>query len=1031
MNWERYRSVMERDAIKIDDMATSDAYFFATHMPFSQLEVYQGGRTGVPPRLMDEEEVFRELICNPEDEHRLIIVRGDNGTGKSHLIRYLKARLEHSPATVYNPEREQLIFLRRLNNSVRGVFGQLLEQEVVRDPEVREKLRKFVASTGSKDEAAFQSDILYAYIAAVSSDRSGRTYRAKICEDIASYLSDSRVRERLLRAGGAIDRCSQIITAPSSQVLRSTAVFTEADFNDREIIRNVFRRGDPQAADFAATLSDDAGEITRLVGYLNRFTHEVVQRCADISSESTKSVFEQLRKDLKKQGKALTLFVEDFTGFTGIDSELITVLSTEHGGDYADLCRVTAVIGITNDYYDQFRDNFTDRVTHQVSVTDRSYGTDDFLIQLAGRYLNAICCAPAELQAWCREGAELAALPSGGFTPPCPWETVEVGGQEVPLYPFNRRALLALYRGLPVKSPRMFLRDVLRAQLKEYFDGKEYGGEWAFPLNPGHVPMARDQHSSAIDRLEYLPAGDRARLKAVFALWADGSANMARGSEGTVTFGGLDRRFLEDIGLAAFQGIGGDTGPDGPAPGPRAEPSVPQRKPPADGPARDYQRYSADIADWLSSGAELRYHPDYRKWLQNFLCGDNRQCGAIDWQDAGIPAYIAAERLSDAGVFYIEGQGGAGDAGRALVYMDRSPESRDALQALNKLRYAKGWEFEGSTYYQQRLITWLERNRAVILEKVAGAAVSQDGPPVLEWCLALQYLRAMILGREVDTSTPLKTVESLMVPFQKDDGMKRETREWGELVQFVHSRGDGFDSALALLRKASVTTVGTIQGAREDGEKRLYRTDELLDAAERLLARNWDIEEELPGQLPARHMLYNPASLLKDLYPRIRAVVDAERTQAGQVIQALTDYIGPLDRTGLIDALFEVRELFSVFNMYGILGSSELQARYEKPPEEIAERVLRQLDTLKRGAQAGGPAGLSIYSGNALNALSDFLRDLQHIARMAEREGGRARKETEGMGAPADLAQLSESARAGMEALCEQLDEMEVRHAAE
>ena len=79
----------------------------------------------------------------------------------------------------------------------------------------------------------------------------------------------------------------------------------------------------------------------------------------------------------------------------------------------------------------------------------------------------------------------------------------------------------------------------------------------------------------------------------------------------------------------------------------------------------------------------------------------------------------------------------------------------------------------------------------------------------------------------------------------------------------------------------------------------------------------------------------------------------------------------------------------------------------------------------------GGPAGLSIYSGNALNALSDFLRDLQHIARMAEREGGRARKETEGMSAPADLAQLSESARAGMEALCEQLDEMEVRHAAE
>ena len=31
---------------------------------------------------------------------------------------------------------------------------------------------------------------------------------------------------------------------------------------------------------------------------------------------------------------------------------------------------------------------------------------------------------------------------------------------------------MALYANLPVKTPRMFLRDVIKAQLKEYFDGK-------------------------------------------------------------------------------------------------------------------------------------------------------------------------------------------------------------------------------------------------------------------------------------------------------------------------------------------------------------------------------------------------------------------------------------------------------------------------------------------------------------------------------------------------------------------------------
>ena len=62
---------------------------------------------------------------------------------------------------------EEVVFLRRLNNSVRGAFSQLIEQKVIQDPDIEEKLRKFVDSSDSKDEAAFKNDILYAYVAAV------------------------------------------------------------------------------------------------------------------------------------------------------------------------------------------------------------------------------------------------------------------------------------------------------------------------------------------------------------------------------------------------------------------------------------------------------------------------------------------------------------------------------------------------------------------------------------------------------------------------------------------------------------------------------------------------------------------------------------------------------------------------------------------------------------------------------------------------------------------------------------------------
>lgn len=83
---------------------------------------------------------------------------------------------------------------------------------------------------------------------------------------------------------------------------------------------------------------------------------------------------------------------------------------------------------------------------------------------------------------------------------------------------------VALYEALATKSPRMFLKNVIRAQLKEYFDGKLYGDGWYFPMNPSNAQMANDPHSSAIDRLENISTDDKNRLKAVFAIWGDGSA---------------------------------------------------------------------------------------------------------------------------------------------------------------------------------------------------------------------------------------------------------------------------------------------------------------------------------------------------------------------------------------------------------------------------------------------------------------------------------------------------------------------------
>ena len=1038
MNWEKCREVMERDVIKTDDMATDNPYFMATHMPFKNLEVYEGGQTHKPPELMDEEQAFQTLICNPGNLHRMIIVRGNNGAGKSHLIRYWKMRLERSGADVYNPETEQLVFLLRRNNSVRGAFAQLLEQDVIRAPDIKEKLRKFVASSESRDEESFKTDIFYAYIAAVSNDRSGSVYKWPINRNIAQYLSDPRMMERFMKPGGPIERCYQMITAPNNQVLAESLVFTEEDFSDRKINNEIARSGNPDAQDFASTIHGDEAEIRKLVSYLNRFAREVVQRCADISSENAKAVFEHLRRDLKKQGKNLTLFIEDFTGFTGIDSELITVLSIEHGGDYADLCRVTSVIGITDGYYNQFKDNFKDRVTHQINVTERSFSANEFLIPLAARYLNAIYCAPEDIRNWYERGAVREDLPIGAFQPPCPWEDAPIDGHAVTLYPFNRQALLTLYHDLTTQTPRMFLKDVLQAQLKEYFDGKEYGAEWAFPLNPKSRPMSNGPHSSAIDALQNLSPEDRKRLKSLFAIWGDGSAKGVQNADGGITFGGLRKAFLDDIALSAFTEKGlGDIQPSRPVTVP--EPQPPQPAPvtlpnPSISPKTreelkteaERKRRKEDIEAWHSSSessATLQFSPDYREWLREFLMGNSRQPGAINWQDSGVPAYIVTQRLSNLDAFYIDGQGGGKSRERALIVMEKSAESRDALIALTERHYAKGWDFsDAPLFYQRRLITWLERNRKAILNKVYADYAQR--PPLAEWGLALQYLKALIYGKAVDVSSPLNAVKSLFAEVQRNPTEERLTPEWNDLIRFVEQEADAFEDSLRLLQKASNTKMGAVLGARN---VEVFRAEELLSATEKLIQCGWDIADELPERVE-NNALYRSVGTLKKLYQKITTVTDAEEQRVLEMKARLSAVMGELSKDQFVDAVNAAQTLFDEFLQNQIPGYRDLRAKYERAnPGETAKRMMNTLSVLDGATGKSAVQKLQAYSGNASKELHDFLKDMEEIEKAAETERVRAENGLQQTGQDPQLNALSTAAKEALAGLFNRLESMEAR----
>ena len=556
--------------------------------------------------------------------------------------------------------------------------------------------------------------------------------------------------------------------------------------------------------------------------------------------------------------------------------------------------------------------------------------------------------------------------------------------------------------------------------------------------------MANDPHSSSIDRLENISNNDKNRLKAVLAIWGDGSATGVKDAEGILWFGGLKQAFLVDIGLAAFSGIGEivdkttgqavspkvKSGPDVDDSNNREQkpvaPGLPKAKPPVDGATKNYLKFKADITAWFTKNETLKYDADYRGWLRTFVRGDSKQCGAINWQDIGVPAYIAEERLSDLGCYYIDDQSAPTNVDKAIIYMNRSAESRDALMALNELNYAKGWDFEGAAYYQQRLITWLERSKSQIIERVTATKRGEAPLPVLEWCLAIQYLKACILGQKIDTSSPYTTIKSLLKDFKKDDNIKRNTREWNDMIQFVLNRKADFESALTILKQASTTTMGAVHFAVDPNTKSCFRADELIAAVEKLIAADWDIETELPDSIPQKHLLYNPATLLKSLYPSVKKAMAADTEEAATVVGKLEGYIGDLTQENLIAAFSGIQNLFAVFAANGIIGSAELRVKYDKPPIDTANDILAHVKLINDASTASAVKQLAAYASNPLNVLYVYLRDIRDIAQKAEREEANAQKDIAMTGGFEDTDTLSASALASMDALYTRLENMEV-----
>ena len=465
-----------------DSITTSEGDFLATHVAIKKLKVLE--KFDIAPtggKSFSEEDIFKKYILNPEDRHQFIAIYGQSGTGKSHLIRWFAARYEQS-----KHKDEVLLFIRRSDNTLKGTIRQLLEKPEVQGISNKEIYERLVKASVSVEENKLKDLIYHNFIIEIDHDlddhdiQLGNVMKRKV----VAFLNNEIVHDFLLRKKGPIERMYSKIAEHSTVDRDTIAQFEIEDFLvSQDLYESIQRAGGDRKAERLALelLSDEKGATTakKIADYLNQFRNDVIQRCAGIEPGDFKQIFLDIRKELFRLDKKLTLFIEDVTSFTGVDTALLDALIEEHTGkrDGGSLCRISSVVGTTNNYLQHnFKDNHKDRITKYVYIPSDILD-EDGLYEFVARYVNTMSLNEDIISDWVNGHANPEDYPIHDVVEGKNWEYINVGhGKKINIYPFTKNSILYFYNNALEKghqTPRYIIRDIIEPVIRDAILNKE------------------------------------------------------------------------------------------------------------------------------------------------------------------------------------------------------------------------------------------------------------------------------------------------------------------------------------------------------------------------------------------------------------------------------------------------------------------------------------------------------------------------------------------------------------------------------
>lgn len=342
---------------------------------------------------------FLEDFLRTDRPHALAAILGETGSGKSHLVHWMRLNIK--------PTNERVVLVvRKSGTSLRAIVKMIIAEL---PPEQQASFLETLQSAGDGTQSrADQKQQLLNDLAQVIREDVLPTDADEIEQELVVCLPNL-FQDPHMRAAHFLGDNTVIAEIVDH-------IFAPSNAKDRPDQRRVFVDGDLPLGgmDFAhaSRLARDAIDVIELdpavnlplaIAIINRNLDRAVARTLSFSGDRVEELMTRLRSFLKTRGQELVLLVEEFARLQGIDRALLQAI-TSQGDDRQ--CKMRTAIAVTTGFFQSVAETAYMRTTQIVDM-DRSAGraegrsvTKASLSQFTSRYLNAVRLGRDGIEQW-------------------------------------------------------------------------------------------------------------------------------------------------------------------------------------------------------------------------------------------------------------------------------------------------------------------------------------------------------------------------------------------------------------------------------------------------------------------------------------------------------------------------------------------------------------------------------------------------------------------------------------------------------